>query len=47
VIRVADRGFTSAENRRYLRKGGGSYIIGEKLRSGSAEAPQSRRAPHR
>jgi hypothetical protein len=38
VIWVADRGFTSAENRRYLRKGGGSYITGEKLRSGSAEA---------
>jgi Transposase DDE domain len=38
VIWVADRGFTSAENRRYLRKGGGSYIIGEKLRSGSAES---------
>jgi hypothetical protein len=38
VIWVADRGFTSAANRRYLRQGGGSYIIGEKLRSGSAEA---------
>jgi len=38
VIWVADRGFTSAANRRYLRKGGGSYIIGEKLRSGSADA---------
>jgi Transposase DDE domain len=38
VIWVADRGFTSAENRRYLRKGGGHYIIGEKLRSGSAQA---------
>ena len=38
VIWVADRGFTSAENRRYLRKGGGSYVIGERLRSGSAEA---------
>jgi hypothetical protein len=38
VVRVADRGFTSAENRRYLRKGGNHYIIGEKLRSGSAEA---------
>src|SRR5215469_5865735 len=37
VIWVADRGFTSAANRRYLRQGGGSYIIGEKLRSGSAE----------
>ena len=30
--------FTSADNRRYLRKGGNHYIIGEKLRSGSAEA---------
>jgi transposase len=38
VIWVADRGFTSEQNRRYLRKGGGSYIIGEKLRSGSADA---------
>ena len=38
VISVADRGFTSAENRRYLRKAGGHYIIGEKLRSGSPEA---------
>ena len=38
VVWVADRGFTSAENRRYLRKGGNHYIIGEKLRSGSAEA---------
>jgi DDE family transposase len=38
VVWVADRGFTSAENRRYLRKGDQHYIIGEKLRSGSAEA---------
>jgi hypothetical protein len=38
VIWVADRGFTSAENRRYLRKGGNHYIIGERLRSGSPEA---------
>ncbi len=38
VVWVADRGFTSAENRRWLRKGGNHYIIGEKLRSGSAEA---------
>jgi transposase len=38
VVWVADRGFTSAENRRYLRKAGGHYIIGERLRSGSAEA---------
>ena len=38
VVWVADRGFTSAENRRYLRKAGGHYIIGEKLRSGSPES---------
>jgi hypothetical protein len=38
VVWVADRGFTSQENRRYLRKGGNHYIIGERLRSGSAEA---------
>jgi transposase len=35
---VADRGFASAENRRWLRKGDHHYIVGEKLRSGSAEA---------
>jgi Transposase DDE domain len=38
VIWVADRGFTSEQNRRALMRGGGGYIIGEKLRSGSAEA---------
>ena len=38
VIWVADRGFASAENRRYLRRGDHHDIIGEKLRSGSAEA---------
>ena len=38
VIWVADRGFTSAANRRHLAAGGGGYILGEKLRSGSAEA---------
>jgi len=37
VVWVADRGFTSRENRRALMRGGGGYIIGEKLRSGSAE----------
>ena len=37
IVWVAGRGFTSAENRRYLRKGSHHYIIGEKLRSGSAE----------
>ena len=38
VIWVADRGFTSKENRRDLSAGGDGYILGEKLRSGSAEA---------
>ena len=37
IIWVADRGFTSQKNRRALMRGGGGYIIGEKLRSGSAE----------
>jgi len=38
IIWAADRGFASEQNRRHLRKGGNHYIIGEKLRSGSAEA---------
>ena len=37
IVWVADRGFSSAENRRYLRSGDHHYIIGEKLRSESAE----------
>ena len=38
IVWVADRGSSSAANRRYLRQGDHHYIIGEKLRSGSAEA---------
>jgi hypothetical protein len=38
VVWVADCGFQSAENRRYLQRAGGHYIIGEKLRGDSAEA---------
>lgn len=38
VIWVADRGFTSKENRRHLTAGAAGYILGEKMRSGSAEA---------
>lgn len=41
VVWVADRGFTSAENRRFLQRAGGHYILGEKLRSGSQEAKQA------
>ena len=35
VIWVADRGFSSAQNRRFLQQGAGGYIIGEKLRTES------------
>lgn len=38
VVWVADRGFASTENRRYLQRAAGGYILGEKLRSGSTEA---------
>jgi hypothetical protein len=47
VVWVADRGFASAENRRYLRRGGQHYILGEKLRSGSAEATAALARPGR
>jgi hypothetical protein len=38
VIWVLDRGFSSEENRRYLQRAGGHYIVGEKLRSDQKEA---------
>ncbi len=38
VVWVADRGFASAENRRYLQRSGGHYILGEKLRGNNKEA---------
>ena len=38
LIWVADRGFTSAANRRYLTTGGGHYIVGEKLPHGNSQA---------
>jgi len=38
VVWVADRGFQSAENRRYLQRAGGHYILGEKLRGNGQEA---------
>jgi Transposase DDE domain len=37
IVWVADRGFSSAANRRYLQRAGGHYIIGEKLRTDSAD----------
>jgi hypothetical protein len=41
VVWVADRGFTSEQNRRFLQRGGGHYIMGEKLRNGSKDARQA------
>jgi hypothetical protein len=38
VVWVADRGFQSQENRRYLQRAGGHYILGEKLRGNNKEA---------
>jgi hypothetical protein len=38
VVWVADRGFDSAENRRYLQRAGDHYILGEKLRGEGVEA---------
>jgi hypothetical protein len=36
VLWVLDTGFASEENRRYLQRAGGHYILGEKLRAGRA-----------
>ncbi len=47
VIWVADRGFTSAANRRALAAGAGGYILDEKLRSGSPEATAALSRPGR
>jgi len=41
IVWVADRGFASQKNRLHLRTGDHHYIIGEKLRSGSAEAAEA------
>jgi hypothetical protein len=38
VVWVADRGFQSEHNRRYLQRAGGHYVLGEKLRGNSKEA---------
>jgi hypothetical protein len=38
IVWVADRGFSSSDNRRHQRAGGHHDIIGERLRSGSADA---------
>jgi transposase len=41
IIWVADRGFSSATNRRFLQQGASGYIIGEKLRSPSPHVQQA------
>jgi Transposase DDE domain len=38
VVWVADSGFNSANNRAYLQRGGGHYIVAERVRGGSKEA---------
>ena len=38
VVWVADSGFNSANNRSYLQRGGGHYIVAERVRGGSKEA---------
>jgi hypothetical protein len=47
IVWVGDRGFTSAANRRELRAGGHGYILGERLRSGSADAQAALARPGR
>jgi Transposase DDE domain len=47
IIWVADRGFSSARNRRILLQGAGGYIIGEKLRSGSPHVKAALSRPGR
>jgi hypothetical protein len=47
IVWVADRGFSSAKNRRALMAGAGGYIIGERLRSGSPEVKAALARPGR
>jgi hypothetical protein len=41
VVTVCDSGFSSRENMAYLRRAGGHYITGIKMREGSAEATEA------
>ena len=41
VVTVVDRGFSSRENLAYLRRAGGHYIAGERMRDGNADAYQA------
>ena len=47
VVCVADSAFSSAENRGYLRRAGGHYVVGEKLRAGAKQAQAALSRPGR
>jgi hypothetical protein len=47
IVWVADRGFSSKDNRRELMRGAGGYIVGEKLRSGSVQVQAALSRPGR
>ena len=47
MVWVTDRGFTSAANRAYLTRGGGHYILPEKLRHTNTEAAAALTRPGR
>ncbi|MGH9096530.1 MAG: IS1634 family transposase [Acidimicrobiales bacterium] len=47
VVWVADRGFNSVANRAYLQRGGGQFIVAEKLRNASGEAKAALARPGR
>lgn len=47
VVWVADRGFNSVANRAYLQRGGGHYIVADKLRNASGDARAALARPGR
>src|SRR3954470_18376978 len=47
VVVVVDRGFTSAANLDYLRRAGGHFIAGERMRAGTAHVEEVRARPGR
>jgi len=47
VVWVADRGFNSVANRAYLQRGGGHYVVAERLRNAGGEAKEALARPGR
>jgi transposase len=47
VVTVTDRGFSSEDNLGYLRRGGGHYIAGERMRAGLPLVEQALASPGR